>query len=82
MYISRGVYYDESYFTLGGNKVNAVGITLGMNLPVYQLNNAIGVAVDFGQRGGLKNSLVRERYVKFVINIHLHDMWFKKFRYD
>ncbi len=77
-----GVYYDESYFTLGGNKVNAVGITLGMNLPVYQLNNAIGVAVDFGQRGGLKNSLVRERYVKFVINIHLHDMWFKKFRYD
>ena len=67
---------------VAGKQINSMGITLGMSLPIYQLNNAIGVAVDFGQRGSLKNNLVRERYVNFVINIHLHDIWFQKFRYD
>lgn len=77
-----GLYYENTYMNVAGKQINSMGITLGMSLPIYQLNNAIGVAVDFGQRGSLKNNLVRERYVNFVINIHLHDIWFQKFRYD
>lgn len=77
-----GVYYENSYMNLNGNNIKSTGLTLGMNLPIYQLHNAVGLAVDMGQRGSLKNNLVRERYIMFVINIHLHDIWFQKFRYD
>lgn len=77
-----GAYYDQTYMNFGGNRINAVGITLGMSLPIYRLYNAFNVAVDFGQRGSVKNGLVRERYVQFVINISLHDLWFIKYRYQ
>lgn len=77
-----GFYYENSYMNINGNNIKSTGITLGANLPIYTLHNAVGLAVDMGQRGSLKNNLVRERYVMFIINIHLHDIWFQKFRYD
>lgn len=77
-----GAYYDQTYMKFGGNRINAAGVTLGMSLPIYRLYNAFNVAVDFGQRGSAKNGLVRERYVQFVINISLHDLWFIKYRYQ
>ena len=70
-----GAYYDQTYMNFGGNRINAAGFTFGMSLPIYRLYNAFNVAVDFGQRGSTKNNLVRERYVQFVINISLHDLW-------
>ena len=77
-----GAYYDQTYMNFGGNRINAAGFTFGMSLPIYRLYNAFNVAVDFGHRGSTKNNLVRERYVQFVINISLHDLWFIKYRYQ
>jgi long-subunit fatty acid transport protein len=77
-----GLYYENSYMNINGNNIKSMGITFGANLPIYELNNAVGLAVDMGQRGSIKNNLVRERYIMFIINIHLHDIWFKKFRYN
>lgn len=77
-----GAYYEKSYVKIGGQQINAAGFTLGMSLPIYKWYNAVNVAVDFGQRGTVKNNLVRERYVQFIINISLHDIWFVKHRYQ
>lgn len=77
-----GAYYDQSYVNIGGNQVNAAGITLGMTLPVFRWYNAITWSVDLGQRGSLDNGMVRERYVQLNLNFNLHDMWFIKKRYQ
>lgn len=77
-----GAYYDQSYLKVGGEQINAAGVTVGMSLPIYRMYNAVNVAVDFGQRGSVKNNLVRERYVQFILNISLHDIWFMKYRYQ
>lgn len=77
-----GAYYEQSYVQLGSHQINAAGITFGMSLPIYRLYNAVNVAVDFGQRGTVKENLVRERYVQFVVNISLHDIWFVKHQYQ
>lgn len=77
-----GVYYDQAYYRFGGNRVDAVGITLGMTLPVFRLYNGLTVGVDFGQRGNLRGGLVRERYVSFSIGFNIHDLWFHKPRYE
>lgn len=77
-----GLYYEKSFINIGGHQINSLGLTLGMSLPIYRLNNAISVAVDMGQRGKVANNLVRERYIMFNVNINIHDIWFQKFRYD
>lgn len=77
-----GVYYDTSYYLFDGNMVNSMGVTLGVTLPVFRWYNGITLGVDFGQRGSLRNNMVRERYVSFAIGFNLHDLWFQKPRYN
>lgn len=77
-----GVYYDKSYISFNGKQVESFGLTLGTTLPIYRWYNAVSVAIDMGQRGSQQNQLVRERYVNFMVNINLHDIWFIKYRYD
>lgn len=78
-----GAYYEKSYMNIEGNQINSVGLTLGANFPIYRWYNSLGIAVDMGQRGSLKNNMVRERYLMFVVNIGLHDIsWFRKHKYD
>lgn len=77
-----GVYYDQSYFKLDGNAVNSMGITLGITLPVFRWYNGVSLGVDLGQRASTRNSMIRERYAKFVIGFNIHDIWFQKPRYN
>lgn len=77
-----GLYFEESYVKYNGHRVNSFGITFGASFPIYRWHNAISFAVDIGQRGTLKYNMVRERYVNFILNINLHDIWFVKYRYE
>ncbi|HCT95072.1 MAG: hypothetical protein A2X19_09920 [Bacteroidetes bacterium GWE2_39_28] len=77
-----GAYYENTYMKVNGNQINSMGITLGATLPVLRLYNGLGLSIDMGQRGSLKNNLIRERYVMFNISFSLHDIWFIKYRYD
>ncbi len=77
-----GFHYDKSYINLNGNSINTIGLTLGLSIPVFRLNNTINIAVDIGQRGSKKNNLVKENYVNFIFSFSLHDIWFIKPKYQ
>ncbi|NTU95084.1 MAG: hypothetical protein HGA52_03440, partial [Bacteroidales bacterium] len=77
-----GLYYDKSYVSLNGQQINSFGITLGASLPIYRWYNAFGFSIDMGQRGVVRDGLVRERYIMLNLNVSLHDIWFQKYRYD
>ena len=77
-----GVYYDQSYYMFNGNRVDAAGITLGVTLPVFRLYNGISIGVDLGQRGSMRNMMVRERYATISVGFNIHDLWFHKPRYE
>lgn len=77
-----GLYYDQSYYKLDGNNVNAMGITLGITLPVFRYYNGITLGVDFGQKSSTRNNMIRERYVLFNIGFNIHDIWFQKPKYN
>ncbi len=77
-----GAYYENTYMSVAGKQINSVGITLGATLPIMRLYNGVGFSLDMGQRGSLKDNLIRERYVMFNISVSLHDIWFIKYRYD
>ncbi|MFA6333969.1 MAG: hypothetical protein WCX48_00235 [Bacteroidales bacterium] len=78
-----GAYYEKSYMSIGGNQINSTGVTLGVSLPVSRRYNSVGLSVDMGQRGSLKNNMVKEKYLMFIFSIGLHDnSWFLKYKYD
>lgn len=77
-----GLYYDKAYYKLNGNTVNSYGLTLGITLPIFRWYNGLSLGVDIGQRGAVKNNLVRERYVMFSVGFNIHDIWFQKARYE
>lgn len=76
-----GFYYDQSYYKMDGNNVNAMGMTLGLTLPVFRLHNGLTLGVDLGQRSNARNNMIRERYAMFVIGFSIHDIWFRKQQY-
>ena len=76
-----GAYYDQSYYTVDGAHVNAVGVTLGMTVPVFRWYNGITVGLDFGRRG-LATSQVKETYFGFNIGFNVFDIWFQKRPYE
>ena len=76
-----GVYWDRSYYTVDGAHVDAVGITLGMTLPVFRWYNGVSLGVDFGRRG-LQTSQVKETYFGFNLGLNMFDIWFKKPHYE
>lgn len=77
-----GAYYKNEYYTIDGQGINAMGITLGATLPVFRWYNGLTVGFDFGQRGSIKNNLVRETYFNFSLGVNLFDIWFQQPRYD
>lgn len=83
-----GVYHENMYYKLDGNRVSASGITLGFTLPVYRWYNGITFGIDFGSKGNMKptsdptRSMIRENYCTFNIGFNIHDIWFKKPRYE
>ena len=77
-----GLYYEQSYMKLNGQQVNAMGFTLGVSIPFSRFSNMLNFMVDLGQRGSLRNDLIRERYVIFQFSISLYDSWFRKMKYE
>jgi len=77
-----GGYYKDEYFTFNGLPVYAAGITIGASFPIYRWHNALSFGIDFGQRGSLQNSQVRERYINFAVGINIFDIWFQKAKYE
>lgn len=76
-----GAYYEQSYYTVGGNHINTAGITLGVTLPVFRWYNGLSLGVDFGQRG-LGGASVKENYFGFNIGFNVFDIWFQKRAYE
>lgn len=77
-----GTYWDQAYCAIDGTNLHAFGLTFGATFPVYRLNNGITFGVDIGQRGSMKGSMVRERYINFNLGLNIHDIWFIKTRYE
>ena len=77
-----GAYWKNDYFSIDDSPVYAYGITIGATLPVFRFYNGITIGMDFGQRGSVKNNLVRETYFNFSLGFNLFDIWFVQNRYD
>lgn len=81
-----GAYYEKGNLSLNGTDVNQFAITGGLTLPFENRSanrmSGIDIGVELGQRGALKNNLVRQNFVNLKIAINFADKWFMKRLYD
>ena len=77
-----GGYYSNSYLMVNEHQIKDYGITFGVGLPVKTLRSSINVAFTLGTRGTTEYNLVKENYGIITFNVTLHDLWFRKRRFD
>ena len=77
-----GAYYDKDYYKLDGKTINSFGLTFGFTLPVFRLYNGMSFGLELGQRGSLSGNMTREIYMSFSVGFNIHDIWFRKHRYE
>lgn len=88
-----GGYYSDNYLSVrkpapepGATddyyQLKDYGITFGVGLPVRSLRSSINVAFTLGTRGTTEYDLVKENYGIITFNVTLHDLWFRKRRFD
>lgn len=79
-----GLYFNNSYINMNNSKLSVpdYGITFGIGFKPRHAKTVFNVTLQYGQRGSLKNELVKEDYFIVGVNFSLADRWFVKSRID
>lgn len=77
-----GTYYVQDYIVKDGNQLEDFGISFGVGLPLKRSKTSLNLGVQWGQRGTSDNNLTKEDYLKFTMNLTLHEFWFVKRQFD
>ncbi|MBT3448100.1 MAG: hypothetical protein HOC28_09500 [Bacteroidetes Order II. Incertae sedis bacterium] len=74
-----GFYTDQSYISPNVDEnIGSIGITGGLSLPSLVPGTTIDMNIDVGRRGTTSNGLVRDRYIRFGLNINFGERWFER----
>ena len=79
-----GLFFNNSYISMDSGKLSVpdYGITFGVGFKPRHGKTVFNVTFQVGQRGSLKNDLVKETYFIVGVNLSLVDRWFVKSRID
>ena len=77
-----GFRYSTGNIIIGDTKLPEWAASFGLGLPIRKVNSRINIGLEVGQRGTLKNNLIRETFVTATFGFTLNDRWFIKPKYD
>ncbi|WP_146166484.1 hypothetical protein ABZR88_18405 [Mucilaginibacter yixingensis] len=80
-----GAHFDKTYLVVNNQTIKQFGVSAGVGLPLARNGSSfykINISGEYGRRGTLSNSLVRENYFNIHIGFTLNDQWFIKYKYD
>ena len=86
-YYSRVVYragfrYEKTGLVLNNQSIKDTAITMGLGLPLMGTFSTLNIGVEYGAKGTIANSLVKQNYFNLSIGLSLSDRWFQKSKYD
>jgi hypothetical protein len=81
-----GGFYERGMINLLGSddkyhRINKVGVTLGMSLPLPKTQSKVDLALEVGQYGTREGGLIQERYAKVNLGVAVFEHWFMKRKY-
>jgi len=62
--------------------INEYGITFGFGMPLRRSRSSINLGIEIGERGTLKNNLIKEQFINVNFGVSISDKWFIKPKYD
>ena len=76
-----GLFFDPLYLSADEEKsVNTIAVTGGLSLPTRLPGTRIDLNIEAGMRGAQEVGLVRERFIRFGLNLNVGERWFLKTR--
>ncbi|MDO4228390.1 MAG: hypothetical protein Q4C98_01120 [Capnocytophaga sp.] len=76
-----GMRYEKTGIMLNNESIKDFGISFGLSLPVKGFSN-LTAGFEYGQKGTLKQNLIKENYFNFKIGFSLNDKWFQRTKYQ
>lgn len=77
-----GFRYEQGYLELQNTRVQDVGISFGVGLPMKKSRSTMNIAVELGTQGTTDNGLIKENYIRFTIGAALQERWFLKRKFN
>ena len=77
-----GGYFLNDYLMVNDYQLEDYGITFGVGFPVNTIKSSLNLSFTYGTRGTTEYNLVKENYGIITFNVTLHDLWFRKRRFD
>lgn len=73
-----GFNYKKTGLAVENTTVNDFGMSFGVGLPIGRQLSNLNLGFEFGKRGEINNSLIKENYFNFRLGLTLNDKWFIK----
>ncbi|QCX40755.1 hypothetical protein FF125_20770 [Aureibaculum algae] len=73
-----GFNMRQTGIAINNDKVNDLGMSFGVGLPIGKQLSNLNLGFEFGKRGEINNSLIKENYFNFRLGLTLNDRWFVK----
>lgn len=70
-----GTYYLSSYYQIGTQSINEIGITSGLGLPVGG-DTELDLALEYGRRGTTDQHLLQDNIFRLSITLNVVEKWF------
>ncbi len=87
MTYKAGLRTGNNYLEFNGIPMNERAVTIGVDIPFKATNvSMLSIGLEYGERGTMKQGLVKENYFKINAGIMLfgrdYDYWFDKYKYN
>ena len=80
-----GLSYDKTFLNINNTDIAVKTVNFGLGFPLASNRSAfykLNLTGEIGQRGTLKNDLVKENFFNVYIGFTINDRWFQKYKYD
>ena len=77
-----GMRYKQTYVNINNQSINVRGISFGVKFPMKRSKTSINLGFEIGQRGTLKQGLLKENYFNINFGLNILEHWFYKRKYQ
>lgn len=80
-----GAHFDKTDVLINNQSIKQYGVTFGLGLPLLRNGSSfykVNIGGEYGKRGTMSNSLIKENYFNFNISFTLNDRWFNRPKFD
>ena len=73
-----GGYWNRDYLQIRGNNLKEYGASIGFGLPVPSFKTMVNLGLEWKQRQGTPNPMIKENYIFVTLGINFNEMWFRQ----